>query len=182
MVRRAPMVLGATAAGLVALFSFHSRSGLTPAAPTSHRSSSPTTAPPATSTTSTTSTPGSGPSGAGSTTTAPSSTPSSTTAPSPTTSTTTAPATRTVTGKVEPYGYGQLRVRATMTGGRLTDVKVVTLQTAETYSQQLAAQVIPMLRSQALKAQSARINGISGATYTSEAFALSLQAALSKLG
>lgn len=172
MVRRAPMVLGATAAGLVALFSFHSRSGLTPAAPTSHRSSSPTTAPPATSTTSTTSTPGSGPSGAGSTTTAPSST----------TSTTTAPATRTVTGKVEPYGYGQLRVRATMTGGRLTDVKVVTLQTAETYSQQLAAQVIPMLRSQALKAQSARINGISGATYTSEAFALSLQAALSKFG
>ncbi len=171
MVRRAPIVLGATAAGLVALFSFQSRSGLTPSAPASHTSSSPTTTttPPASSTTSTT---GGGPSGAGSTTTAPSST----------TSTTTAPSTRTVTGKLESYGYGQLRVRATMTGGRLTDATVVTLQTADTYSQQLAAQVIPMLRSQALKAKSGRINGISGATYTSEAFALSLQAALSQLG
>jgi uncharacterized protein with FMN-binding domain len=169
-VRRTPVVLGATAAGLAALFTFHSRSGLA-AAPTSHTSA--TTAPGGSSTTTTT--PG------GTTTTSPGS--SSTTAPSgSTTSTTTAPATHTVTGKLETYGYGQLKVRATMTGGKLTDVKVVTLQTAETYSQQLANQVIPMLRSQALKAQSAKIHGISGATYTSEAFAYSLQAALSQLG
>jgi uncharacterized protein with FMN-binding domain len=40
--------------------------------------------------------------------------------------------------------------------------------------------VIPMLRSEVLSAQSARINAISGATYTCEAFAQSLQAALNK--
>ena len=55
------------------------------------------------------------------------------------------------------------------------------LRTAEPYSQQLAAQVIPMLKSEVLAAGSAQINGVSGATYTSQAYATSLQAALDKL-
>ena len=105
---------------------------------------------------------------------------SSVTSSPPTTAAGTASA-RTAVGKLENYGYGQLRVRATVTAGKLTALKVLTLQTSETYSQRLALAVIPMLGSQAKKAQSARIYGITGATYTSQAYALSLQSALDSL-
>ena len=73
----------------------------------------------------------------------------------------------TTLGALERYGYGELAARAA-------------LRTAEQYSQQLAVQVIPTLRSEVLAAQSARINAVSGATYTSQAYALSVQAALDK--
>jgi len=112
----------------------------------------------------------------------------STTNPSPSTTNppppTTAPATavaRTSTGPVEQYGYGELSVRVTVTGNKITHLAVPTLQTAEQYSQQLAAQVIPMLTSEVLKAQSINIYGISGATYTAEAYVTSLQSALKNL-
>jgi hypothetical protein len=88
---------------------------------------------------------------------------------------------RTATGAMEQYGYGELAVKVTVSGSRITAVTVPTLRTAEQYSQQLAAQVIPMLKSQVMAADSARINGVSGATYTSEAYAYSLQSALDKL-
>jgi uncharacterized protein with FMN-binding domain len=85
------------------------------------------------------------------------------------------------TGTLVQYGYGELAVKVTVNGSQITAVSVPTLRTAEPYSQQLAQQVIPMLRSEVLAVHSARINGISGATYTSEAYAASLQAALDKL-
>jgi uncharacterized protein with FMN-binding domain len=88
---------------------------------------------------------------------------------------------RTASGALEQYGYGELAVRVTVTGSRVTNVTVPTLRTAEPYSQQLAVQVIPMLKSQVLAVGSAQINGVSGATYTSEAYAMSIQAALDKL-
>ena len=78
-------------------------------------------------------------------------------------------------------GDGVLAVRVTVRGNRIESVAVAGLQTAEQYSQQLAAQVIPMLRSEVLSAQSAKINGISGASYTSQAYALSVQSALDSL-
>lgn len=85
------------------------------------------------------------------------------------------------TGPVTQYGYGELDVQVTVSGNRITGVTVPVLRTAEPYSQQLAGQVIPMLKSQVLAANSAQINGVSGATYTSQAYATSLQAALDKL-
>ena len=88
---------------------------------------------------------------------------------------------QSATGPVTPYGYGELDVRVTISGNRVTNVTVPVLRTAEPYSQQLAAQVIPMLKSEVLAAGSAQINGVSGATYTSQAYATSLQAALDKL-
>jgi uncharacterized protein with FMN-binding domain len=68
-----------------------------------------------------------------------------------------------------------------VSGSRITDVSVPVIQTAEQYSQQLASQAIPMLRSEVLSGQTASISGVSGATYTSQAYATSLQAALDKL-
>jgi uncharacterized protein with FMN-binding domain len=88
---------------------------------------------------------------------------------------------RRVTGVVEQYGYGELSVTVTVRGGKITGVSVPVLRTAEPYSQQLAAQVLPMLKSEVLRAGSARIYAVSGATYTSQAYADSIQSALDKL-
>ncbi len=87
----------------------------------------------------------------------------------------------TATGPLEQYGYGELAVKVTVDGSQITSLAVPTLRTAEPYSQQLAQQVIPMLRSEVMSAHGAKIYGVSGATYTSEAYATSLQAALDKL-
>ena len=55
---------------------------------------------------------------------------------------------------------------------RITNVTVPALQTADPYlPQQIADQAIPMLRSEVLAADSASINGVSGATFTSEVHA-----------
>jgi uncharacterized protein with FMN-binding domain len=89
-------------------------------------------------------------------------------------------ATGTTVGALENYGYGELAARVSISSGRITGIAVPVLRTAEQYSQQLAAQVIPTLRSEVLAAQSARINAVSGATYTSQAYALSVQSALDK--
>ena len=86
----------------------------------------------------------------------------------------------TTLGTLEHYGYGELAARVSISGGRITGIAVPVLRTAEQYSQQLAVQVIPTLRSEVLAAQSARINAVSGATYTSQAYAVSVQAALDK--
>ena len=88
---------------------------------------------------------------------------------------------RSAVGATEQYGYGELAVKVTASGNHIADVAVTSIQTAEPYSQQLASQVIPTLRSEVLSGQSAQINAVSGATYTSQAYAMSLQAALDKL-
>jgi uncharacterized protein with FMN-binding domain len=90
-------------------------------------------------------------------------------------------AVRSAVGVSEQFGYGVLDVKVTVSGNRITDVSVPSLQVAEPTSQQICDQAIPLLRSEVLAAQSARIDGVSGATYTSEAYYLSLQAALDAL-
>jgi hypothetical protein len=63
---------------------------------------------------------------------------------------------------------------------RITDVSVPVIQTAQQSSRHLASQVIPTLRSEVLSGQTAGIDAVSGATYTSQAYATSLQAPLDK--
>lgn len=87
----------------------------------------------------------------------------------------------TATGALEQYGYGEVSVKVTVQSGRIVSLAVSQLQTADSYSQSIANQVIPMLRSEVLSAQAANINAISGATYTSEGYATSIQSALDKL-
>lgn len=88
---------------------------------------------------------------------------------------------RTATGAVEPYGYGQLSVTVTVRGNQIVAVSVPVLHTMDPFSQQLAQQAIPTLRAEVLAVHSAQIHGVSGATYTSEAYAQSIQSALDKL-
>ena len=84
-------------------------------------------------------------------------------------------------GATEQFGYGELGVKVTVSGSRITNVTVPVLQTQEPTSQQISEQAIPMLRSQVLAADGAQINGVSGATFTSQAYVNSVQAALDKL-
>jgi hypothetical protein len=88
---------------------------------------------------------------------------------------------RTATGPAENFGYGTIAVRVTVRGSRITAASVSTLTTLEPTSQQICAQAIPMLHSEVIAAHSSNINGISGATYTSQGYYQSLQAALAKL-
>ena len=90
-------------------------------------------------------------------------------------------AVRSAVGPSEQFGYGVLDVQVAASGSRITDVSVPLLQTAEPTSEQISTEAIAMLRAEALSAQSGRIDAISGATYTSEAYIQSLQAAIDKL-
>lgn len=84
-------------------------------------------------------------------------------------------------GNLENYGYGQLAVKVTITNHRITDLTVSTIRALESYSFQIEQQVVPILKGEVLKAQGTQIMGITGATYTSEAYAYSIQSALDKL-
>ena len=168
--KRYPAVLAATVAGLAGVLTFHSKgvSQLSATLPVSSRSGERTTT--------TTTTP---PATAPPTTQAAAGTTTTTTAPPATVPPATVPV--SAVGALEQYGYGELSVRVTASGSKITDVQIVVLQTAESYSQQIADQVIPYLRREVLSAQSAHIDAISGATYTSDAYAMSVQAALDQL-
>lgn len=107
--------------------------------------------------------------------------PTTTTKPS-STSTTVPEGLRSAVGPSEQFGYGAISVKATVNGTRVVAVSIASLQTAESYSQSIASEAIPILTSEALSAQSANIQSVSGASYTSAGFAQSLQAALSDLG
>jgi uncharacterized protein with FMN-binding domain len=90
-------------------------------------------------------------------------------------------ASRTVAGPTVSTRWGPVQVQITVANGRLTDVTAIQLP-AGGRSGRISHQAEPILRSQALAAQSAAIDGVSGATYTSDAYARSLQAALDSLG
>lgn len=84
-------------------------------------------------------------------------------------------------GKPEYYGYGEMAVKVTVVGTRIVGLQVASLRTAESYSQQLAQQALPILKTEVLQAQGTRISSLTGATYTTEAYAYSIQSALDKL-
>jgi len=162
--KRAAIVAGATVVGVAWLLNYrvapHQLTGLAqiaptqgsanPASPSAPASASPTT---------------------------PSATPPPTPSPSPSPS----PATKlsgTFTGSDVPNRFGDVQVRIVITNGRITDVQALQLPSDRATSAYISQQVGPWLRTEALQAQSAKIDIISGATYTSESYAQSLESAL----
>ena len=77
----------------------------------------------------------------------------------------------------EPFGV--IQVQATLANGKLTAVTVVQMPTRGR-SGFISADAAPILQSEAISAQSANIDSVSGATYTSQAYAQSLQSALDR--
>jgi uncharacterized protein with FMN-binding domain len=99
-----------------------------------------------------------------------------------TTSTTRAASvTRQATGQVVRNEYGPVQVRVTVRGTRIVDVAALQLPSAEQRSRELSARAAPLLRQRVLAAQSAQIDAVSGATFTSGSYVRSLQAALDSL-
>lgn len=135
--RRAPIVLTSTVAGVAAVLSFqpHARAPLTGLAPAS---------PPRTA--------GHGPS-----------------------------AVVTVDGAAVPNRYGIVQVRVTARGGKIIDVAPVQLPQGDSKSAEISSIAAPTLSDQALAAQSAHIDGVSGASYTSAGYEQSLQSAIDRL-
>jgi uncharacterized protein with FMN-binding domain len=169
--RRTPIVVTATVAGLAGVLAFHtSPSRLNPV------SLAPTPTPNPTA---------SGPGGAAEGASSPSQ-------PDPAASTKPASAkrggakpggTRTVDGPVVNYNYGNLSVSVTVSGSKITRVGIASLDDfGQPRSEEIDQQSIPILEQEAVQAQSADIQGVSGASYTSTGFEQSLQAALRTLG
>jgi len=92
-------------------------------------------------------------------------------------------AVRRATGPRVDYSFGVLSVKVTVSSGKITRVGLAYLNDyANPRSQDIDQQSIPILEQEALQAQSANIQGVSGASYTSAGFAQSLQSALQSLG
>jgi uncharacterized protein with FMN-binding domain len=170
MPRRGAVALLLTTAALALLLSFKTPAEATPAAGTQTAVADRASSTPTATTT---------PSGA----TAPETTgmPESTAAPAATAAPGTAAVDLfdgTVDGASIATRWGSVQVRVTIAGGAITDVTALQLPSGDHHSADISARVEPVLRSSALAAQSAEIDVVSGATYTSIAYAESLQAAL----
>lgn len=93
-----------------------------------------------------------------------------------------APAAKTVLGDVADTQYGPVQVRITVSGGKVTAADAVKAPDSDANSRQIAAGAIPKLNQAAVTAQSAQIDAVSGASYTSKGYITSLQSALDKAG
>jgi uncharacterized protein with FMN-binding domain len=98
-----------------------------------------------------------------------------------TTSSSSRPTAHRYTGALVGTPYGNVQVVVVTSGSRITDVRAVHLTDANQHSRDISASAAPDLRREALKAQSASIDTVSGATYTSEGYRQSLQAALDQM-
>jgi uncharacterized protein with FMN-binding domain len=87
--------------------------------------------------------------------------------------------TKTVQGPSVSMQWGPIQVTVKVKGTKIVDISA-TYPTERPRSQFINSQAIPMLKQEVLQLQSAQIDLIGGATMTSEAYAMSLQAALTK--
>lgn len=86
----------------------------------------------------------------------------------------------TYTGGVADAYYGNVQVSATIQGGKITNVTFLDHPQTHQTSVYINAQAMPYLTQEAIQAQSANVNIVSGATFTSQAFMQSLASALTQ--
>lgn len=160
--KRSPIVAVGTVVGLASVLSFHSSPVKLSLSPASASSA------PASTTTTTKTTTNSTPPASGATTT---------------TSTTTPTGVRTVTGPLVNYYFGELSVKVTANGKKITSVTIGTINDGgNPRSVSIDQYAIPILEPEVMAAQSGSIQSVSGASYTSAGFQMSLQSALKSLG
>ncbi len=75
-----------------------------------------------------------------------------------------------------------MQVAIVVANGKITDVTALQLTNQGGRSVEISNYAAPTLRSETLSAQSAKIQSVSGATYTSEGYITSLQSAIDKAG
>jgi uncharacterized protein with FMN-binding domain len=154
--RRAPLVIGSTALGLGGVLGFHTQKPATAHAVARAAPGAPASTTPAIST--------------------------QTAGKKTTPAKSTAWSTRTAVGEDVPNQYGDVQVRVTVKGKKVTRVTAVALPQSDPKSQEISSFAAPQLAQEAVAAQSGQIDGVSGASYTSESYKTSLQSALDKLG
>ncbi|MFE4398194.1 MULTISPECIES: FMN-binding protein [Streptomycetaceae] len=89
-------------------------------------------------------------------------------------------ATRKVNGDTVNTRYGPVQVQVTLAGSRITAVDVVKYPNSERRDREINSSALPVLNQEAISAQSAAIDVVSGATYTSDGYVRSLQSALDR--
>ena len=163
--KRILLAVVGTIAGLAALLSFKTHSALSgggalPAA--ALPSTAPSTSAPSTSGRSSTAT--------------------STAPPTPGRSSSSASAPRTIAGQAIQTQYGIVQVQVVVSGPKIQNVSFLQLTADDPRSAAINGQAGPILLQQTLSAQSSQIDGVSGATYTSQGYLQSLQSALDQAG
>jgi uncharacterized protein with FMN-binding domain len=156
--KRAPIVVSATLAGVAAVLGFQTQS---PAVPVAAATSSAT---------------GSTPSGSSGSATTTASTASAGTSAASSNS-----ASKTAIGDAMSTRYGAAQVRVTVSNGKIIKIEAVQLQNSDPKSAAISSSAEPVLRESVLTRQSAAVDAVSGATYTSLSYEGSLQSALDKL-
>ena len=154
-----------TISGLVLLFSYHTSTGTqaaTVAATSTEDGQSATT------------TPNAGESEAGSS----SSVADESSTDDGTSTSTTGSVSGTFTGAAVETRYGAVQVEITVEDGVITSSEAIKYPNRDRHDQQINAYAVPVLNAEALDAQSADIDSVSGATFTSVGYAQSLQSAI----
>jgi len=88
----------------------------------------------------------------------------------------------TIVGDVEQTRYGPIQLSVTFSGDTITDITALQTPSRERESERINQQAVPVLTQEALAAQSAKIDTVSGATYTSQGYLESLQSAIDQRG
>jgi uncharacterized protein with FMN-binding domain len=164
--RRSPIVLGATIAGTAGILAFHPHAA---AVPTATAATTAATAPASSGAAKTTASSSSGSSGSSGYSGSSGSSGSS-------------GVSGTATGEAISTQYGPVQVRVIVADGKITNIQGLVLTGNDPRSAQISSFAEPTLKQEALSKQSADIDAVSGATFTSAGYAQSLQSALDKLG
>jgi uncharacterized protein with FMN-binding domain len=88
----------------------------------------------------------------------------------------------TATGVAVATQYGNAQVRVTVTNGKIVKLEALQLQGNDPHSVQISSSAAPILAQEVLAKQTAAVDAVSGATFTSASYTQSLQSALDKLG
>ncbi len=90
--------------------------------------------------------------------------------------------TKVVTGSAADTRYGPVQLKVTFTGTKISSIDVIEYPSESNRDQEINSYALPILNSEAISAQSANINAVSGATYTSDGYVRSLQSAIDQAG
>lgn len=86
----------------------------------------------------------------------------------------------TYTGTTVTHRYGSVAVTVTISGGKITNVAAQAVSDGDRRSSSINSQAVPVMKTEVLSANSAKVSTVSGATYTTTAYITSLQSALAK--
>jgi uncharacterized protein with FMN-binding domain len=103
-------------------------------------------------------------------------------APTPSAAAPTAPAVATIEGDSVGTPYGNVQVQVSFSGSKITRIKVLQVPRESGRDAEIADYSVPILNREVLDSQSAQVDSVSGATYTSEGYLQSVQSAIDKRG